>query len=326
MRQAFITGANGFLGLNLVEQLCADGWSVLGLCQPGTSRAYLGRFPVDVVEGDITDEAALEVVMPECIEAVFHTAAMTSLWSRRNDLQTKVNVEGTGNVARVALAKGAKRFIHTSTWNTYGTGRAAISEDTPQAGGRSGVNYVRTKFLAEEEVRKIAQDGLFAVILNPGHLIGRYDRQNWARMIRMVHEGTLPGVPRARGSFCHAETVARAHITAADHGRSGENYLLPGAEATFREVIDMIGELTKQTVPSRTLPTWLLKIIARTKVWRALLIDGEPDLTPEGVELMFNDPKIASDKARRELGYETPPLRVMLEDACGWMKAEGLLC
>jgi nucleoside-diphosphate-sugar epimerase len=325
MKQAFITGANGFLGLNIAEQLCAAGWDVVGLCQPGTPQTYLERLPVTIVECDITDAATLEVVMPENVDAVFHTAAMTSLWSRQNNLQTRVNVDGTRNVARVALAKSAQRFAHTSTWNVYGTGLPEISEDTPQEGGGSWINYVRTKFLAEEEVQAAVREGLDAVVLNPGHMVGRYDTRNWGRMIRMVHEGTLPGVPRARGSFCHAAAVAQAHIVAAERGRSGENYLLPGVEATFREVIDLIGELTGRPVPARTLPTWLLNVVAHTKTWRAVLTGREPDLTPEGVALMFNDPKILSDKANRELGYEPAPLQVMLEDAHAWMVKERLL-
>ena len=323
--RAFVTGANGFLGLNLVEQLCANDWSVVGLCQPGTSRTYIDRLPVQVVEGDITDKAVLEQVVPDNMDAVFHTAAMTSIWSRYNDLQTRVNVTGTRNLARVALAKGAKRLVHTSTWNTFGTGQAAISEETPQTGGLSWVNYVRTKYLAELEVREVIGDGLFAVILNPGHLIGRYDRSNWARTIRMVHNRTLPGIPQVNSSFCHAEAVAKAHVKAAEKGRCGDNYLLPGAEATFRELIEIIGELIERPVPSRSLPPWLLRAIARAKVLGAWFSGREPDITPEGVELMLNDPKIVSDKAARELSYASPTLRVMVTDACEWLKKEDLL-
>ena len=323
--RALVTGANGFLGLNLVEQLCADGWKVMGLCRPGASKAYLDQFPVEILEGDITDAAAISRVMPENVDAVFHTAAMTSVWSHHNDLQTEVNVEGTRNVARIALEKGVKRLVHTSTWNTYGTGQAEISEESIQLGGRSWVNYVRTKYLAEEEVRAAVRDGLFAIILNPGHLFGRYDRYNWSRMIRMVHDETLPGIPRARSYFCHAAAVARAHVSAVESGRCGENYLLPGVEASFREVVEIICELAGRPVPSRSLPTWLLKAKAHVQDWRAWLNGREPDFTPEGIELMLNDPKIMSNRAANELGYVCPPLRVMVTDAYDWMKKEGLL-
>ncbi len=323
--RAFVTGASGFLGLNLVEQLCAKGWSVVGLCKPSSSRIYLDRFPLEVVQGDITDAAALEQVMPENMDAVFHTAAMTSVWSRQNRLQTQVNVAGTRNVARAALARGAKRLIHTSTWNTFGIGKATISEEMRQEGGRSWINYVRTKYLAEVEVRAAVRDGLFAVILNPGHLLGRYDTRNWARMFKMVHDRTLPGIPRAQSSFCHAAAVAQAHISAVENGRCGENYLLPGVETTFRELLGIISELDERPLPSRSLPPWLLKASAHVKVWGAWVSGREPGFTPEGVALMLNDPRVASNKAMRDLGYVCPTLRAMVTDAFSWMKREELL-
>ena len=228
-------------------------------------------------------------------------------------------------MARIALAKGARRLVHTSTWNTFGMGQREISEETPQTGAQSWVNYVRSKALAEEEVRRVGAEGLDAVILNPGHLIGRYDTHNWGRLIRMVNDGTLPGVPAVRSRFCHAEAVARAHVAAAKRARAGETYLLPGVEASFREVLEDIGRLIDKPVPRRDLPMPILHLMARLKVLKAALTGQEPDLTPEGVSLMVNDPEIRSDKAKDELGYEPAALETMIADACGWMKNEGLL-
>jgi nucleoside-diphosphate-sugar epimerase len=141
----------------------------------------------------------------------------------------------------------------------------------------------------------------------------------------MVDTGTLPGVPRLRGSFCHGAAVAAAHIAAAERGRPGCNYLLPGVEASFAEVIGLAAELLGRPVPTRTIPTWLLTLMARAKVLRAAITRQEPDLTPDGVALMANDPRITSDRARRELGYSPAPLREMLEDACFWLRDQGLL-
>jgi len=325
MPRAFVTGANGFLGLNLVEQLCARQWDVVGLYQPGTSTRYAEAFPITLVAGDVTERRQLVAAMPDAPDAVFHTAATTSIWSRRNALQTRVNVTGTRHVAEIALAKGARRLVHTSTWNTFGMGRGAISETTPQSGARSWINYVRSKALAEQEVRRVGAEGLATVILNPGHLVGRYDARNWGRLIRMVHDGSLPGVPGVRSRFCHAEAVAGAHVAAAERGRPGETYLLPGVQASFREVLEAIGRRIGKRIPGRDLPTPLLRLVARFKVLKAAVTGREPDLTPEGVALMTNDPEIASDKAKRELGYEPAALETMVADACDWMTRAGLL-
>ena len=94
MPRAFVTGVNGFLGLNLVEQLCAQHWDVVGLHLPGTSTRYAEAFPITLVAGDITDPEQVEAAMPVAPDVVFHTAAMTSIWSRYNELQTHVNVAG----------------------------------------------------------------------------------------------------------------------------------------------------------------------------------------------------------------------------------------
>jgi dihydroflavonol-4-reductase len=46
--------------------------------------------------------------------------------------------------------------------------------------------------------------------LHPAHILGRYDRRGWARLIIAAHERWLPGVPPGAGTFCHAEAVGRA--------------------------------------------------------------------------------------------------------------------
>ena len=232
-RTAFVTGGTGFLGLNLVEQLVAQAWQVTALHRPSSDTRLLRQFPVRLVEGDILDPGSLRRAMPAGVDAVFHVAADISMWSGHADRQTRINVDGTRHVVAAALDAGAGRLVHTSTWNTYGLGQGEISEELPQRGGETGANYDRSKLLAEQEVRAGVARGLDAVIINPSHIMGRYDRKGWPRLIIMAHTRWLPGVPPGAGTFCHAEAVARAHIAAAERGRRGANYLMSGADASF---------------------------------------------------------------------------------------------
>ena len=325
MKTAFVTGGTGFLGLNLVEQLTARGWRVVALHRPTSGVGRLETFGPELVEGDITDPESLKAVIPRGVDAVFHMAANTSIWSKHKDRQERENVRGTINMLAAARTAGAKRFVHTSTWNTYGLEHREITETTPQNGGTHWINYNRTKFLAEEAVRLAASDGLNAVILNPSHIIGRYDTNNCARMIVMVAKHRLPGIPPGSGSFCHSEAVALAHIAAAEQGRRGENYLLGGADASFLEVIREIGDLTGEKVPDKPVSAWALRLAARIIVTMSAVTGRQPNVTPEGVAMVLEHPRIVSDKAERELGYKPASLRAMLEDTHGWLKAEGLL-
>src|SRR5206468_1263702 len=93
-RTAFVSGGTGFLGLNLVEQLVAGGWSVVALRRPQSDLTYLERFPVRLVAGTLQDAASLERSMPERVDAVFHAAADVSFWSHHKRRQFRTNVIG----------------------------------------------------------------------------------------------------------------------------------------------------------------------------------------------------------------------------------------
>lgn len=324
-KRAFVTGGTGFVGRNLLDELVARGWHVAALHRPDARTELIDHLPIDLVQGDVLDPGSLKRGIPEGVDVVFHVAADTSLWSRRDALQSRVNVEGTANVVHAALARGAGRLVHTSSWNVYSLDSGPISEEMPKRGRHSWINYDRSKTLAEDAVREGIAAGLPAVIVNPAHILGPYDQGNWSRMIVMVHEGTLPGIPPGSGVFADAGEVAAAHVAAAELGRVGENYLLGGAEATFVEVFRIIGELLDRNVPSKPIPSWLFRCVGRVGGLMARLTGMEPDVTPEVAAMVTADPRIVSDKAERELGYRPAPLRSMLVRTVEWMREQGFI-
>ena len=324
-KTAFVTGATGFLGLNLVEQLTAAGWSAVALHRPTSDLTALRAFPVETVEGDLLDPGSLKRALPQAVDAVFHVAADTSVWSHNDRRQTRVNVEGTQNLLEAARAAGARRVVHTSTWNTYGLEQGELHEDLAQLGGSSWINYNRTKNLAEEAVRAAVARGLDAVILNPCHIMGRYDRHGWARIVIDLCNRWIPAAPPGAGCFCHGAAVARAQIAAAERGHSGQNYLLGGEHATLLEVFRIVGEVAGCRVPSRSVPAFAFKAVARINVALAAVLGYEPEITPEGVEMVSLDARVVSTRAEEELGYEKVPLRTLIEDSHGWLQGQGLV-
>lgn len=324
-RVAYVTGSNGFLGLNLCEALVAQGWRVLALHRPASDTRYLKRLAVEPVEGDINDPPSLGRTLPREVDALFHVAGSTNLWSRRNAEQDRVNIEGTRNVVEAALAANAQRLVHTSSISAWGMCAGKIDEATPQLGGASPVNYQRSKYAAEGEILKGIVKGLDAVIVNPAGILGPYDTGGYARLFRMVHAGTLPGVPPGSLSFCDAREVAKAHIAAAERGRTGERYLLGGVDASLLELARIIGELAGRPVPDKASPAWLLKAVAAASGWAALFTGKEPRLTREAATMATRTLFCDCSKAVRELGFQPVPLRTMAGDCYAWMKKEGRL-
>ncbi len=324
-KTAFVTGSTGFVGLCLLEELLAQGWRAIALHRPTSDLKYLQQLGAERAEGDICDIESLRAVMPLRPDAVFHVAGSLNLWSRRNKQQDRINIEGTRNVVEVALERHARRLVHTSSISAYGIHQGRINEESKQLGGRSWINYQRSKFQAEEEVRKGIAKGLDAVIINPSSIIGAYDTNGWARFIRMVIQDSLPGVPPGALSFCHSRQVASAMVASVERGRCGENYLLGGADHTFMELVHEIGRITSYPVPKRSTSAWMMILAARLGQMRSYLTGKPPALTPEAVGMITRRMYCDPSKAMRELGFKPVSLTVMLEESYEWLKKEGLL-
>lgn len=325
-KTAFVTGATGFVGLNLVEALHQQGWDVIALHRASSDLSGLDRFSgVGRVVGDVTDARSLKNLIPRNVDCVFHVAGNTSLWGRAQVEQTKVNVRGTRNVVRAALEAGAKRLVHTSSIVAYGLHGGTITEETPTRGSAVPINYIRSKALSEREVRKGISSGLRAVILNPANMIGRYDTSSWARMFRLVKQGRLPVVPPGGGSFCHVCEVALAQIAAAERGQIGHNYLLGGAQASYVGLAKAIAEALGVRRRIMAVHPGILNAYAFVEEWLAPMFGREPDITHDAVALLAQNFYCHSTKAQNELGYRPKALDEMVRDCRDWMRAAGLL-
>ena len=264
-------------------------------------------------------------MLPPNVTAVFHVAGDTSLSTKENEKQTRVNVMGTENIVAAALARGATRFIHTSTCSAYGRHREPITEETATTADRSEINYEKSKWLAEEAVRAGVSAGLDAIIVNPFAILGPGDRAGWAVLFQQLKAGAMPFAPPGVGVFSHVDDVAAAHISAYARGRTGENYLLPGVEATFAELIaQMCKCLGIDRVPS-VAPSWLFLVLAHVEKVRSSIAGGEPALTPEMAKLMSAHMRCGSTKAIDELGCSVTPLSRSVSDAHEWLVSQELI-
>ena len=324
-KTAFVTGATGFVGLNLVEELLAQGWDVTALHRAGSDVEPLLKLPVRRVIGDITDQRSLREALPRDIDCVFHVAGNTSLWNRSRIEQSRVHVKGTRNIVRAALEAGAKRFVHTSSIVAYGLHSGTITEDTPTRGSSSPIHYVRSKALAEREIRKGITAGLPAVIINPSNIVGAYDVSTWARFLTLVARGRLPAVPPGGGSFCHVREVVRAHIAAAERGRVGANYLLGGAQASYLGLAQTSAKVLGLRRHAVVLHPRVLMAYAKVEEWAAPLFGREPDITLDAVMLLSENLYCSSKRAERELDYRSCTLEEMLGDCRDWLYATGRL-
>lgn len=320
MPTAFVTGATGFVGRHLVDVLTENGWDIIAAVRSISKGQALLPQNVSLKEADLRKPLSIREAMPDDLDAVFHVAADTSSWSEEAERQYSINVNGTASMLQAALDKNTKRFVHVSSIVVYGEHDETLTDDTPRLGAESSISYVMTKSYAERKVKEAVDRGMDAVIVNPTDILGKYDDQNWIRMIEMLDEGTLPAVPPGNGVFANGRAVAEAILAAYKVGQTGQNYILGGPKATFHEFLSLAAEKLGKPAPKKPLPPFLIKLTARVLSWVSSMTEKRPSITPEEAHFACQNYDATSDKAVSELGYRIVPLEQSVEEAVGYLR------
>lgn len=323
---AFVTGGTGFIGINLIELLVHEGWEVTALHRPTSNLTYLKRFPIQLAEGSISDPDSLDRAIPEGTDVVFHLAGDTNFWSKRNAQQNVNNIDGTRHMVDAAVSKGVKTFIHTSSVAAWGQVTGTVTDETPQQGANSWINYQRSKHLGELEALKGVDRGLKVVVLNPGGVAGPYDATTFGRLFFLLRDNKLPIAAPGTVTIAHVHDIVAAHLAAVTRGQSGQHYILASDDL---EMVDLIGEIARVSNVAkapRKAPAFVFRLFGRLSVMSAALTGKEPDVTPEmAAALTSKDASFSSDRAVRELGYRIQPMTVAVQDNYEWLVKEGLL-
>jgi dihydroflavonol-4-reductase len=238
-RPVLVTGAGGFLGVNVVAALREHGLAVRALVRrPPTGPQWQGISGVEFVRGDVCDPPSLRRAVAG-VEAVIHTAALTDLVPRPRREAFRVNVEGTRHVCEVALRVGVRRLVFTSSVCTVACGTAAVpaTEDTPYNLGGIPAPYYASKRRAERVVREYHARGLEAVTLCPALILGPRDsRPNSNALLLWAARGPAAWVPPGGMNVIDVREAALAHVRALWVGRPGQRYLLAGPYCPFAEL------------------------------------------------------------------------------------------
>jgi dihydroflavonol-4-reductase len=325
-----VTGATGFVGAAVVRRLLARGTAVRVLAREASDRRNIAGLEVETVAGDLRDRASLKKAARGCV-ALYHVAADYRLWVREPEAIYRVNVEGSRDLLRAAAEAGVARMVYTSSVATLGLKRdgTPADETTPVALGDMIGHYKRSKFLAEQAVRRlIADEGLPVVIVNPSTPIGPRDVKPTptGRMIVEAAAGRMPAFVDTGLNVVHVEDVAEGHLLAFDRGRVGERYVLGGRDMTLAEILAVIAALVGRRPPRVRIPHDLILPLAHAaEAWARLRRKGEPFVTVDGIRMAKKRMFFSSARAESELGYSARPAEHALEDAVNWFKGEGYL-
>jgi nucleoside-diphosphate-sugar epimerase len=238
-----------------------------------------------------------------------------------------VNVTGTENVCRAALAAGVRRLVHVSSWTVYGMAlHEPAREDFPLAPFPDP--YPVTKALGDMAVqRMVVEDRLPAVIVRPGTFFGPGDRLHFGRLADRLRagRGVIVGSGHNALPFVYVTDVVQGLLLALDHEHAvGQAYNITNDRPlTQKQLLHAIAQELGVRPPRLHLPYRPLYAAgyAAESLATRMRAQRQPVVTRLGVKLFGTDNRHAIDKARRELGY-TP--RIALEDgvrlAAAWYR------
>ena len=328
----FVTGASGFIGANLVQELLARKHVVRALLRPGSDLRGLRGAEFERVEGDLSDEAKLQAAMRGC-DWCFHVAASYHLWLRDYRPMYAANVEGTRNVIQAAAAAGCLRIVYTSTVGCVGlpkpiAGRLIPSDEaTPVSGAQMKNHYKRSKWQAEQVATQMAREGLPVIIVNPSAPVGPRDVKPTptGQVIVDFLNGKMPAYLDTGLNWVHVRDVAVGHILAAEKGRLGERYILGNAEGnwTMQQAFAVLEELTGVRAPRFRIPYSLALVAAYAGEALSLLTRRPPRAPLAGVRMARHKMYFNPAKAIRELGLPQTLPRQALADAAEWFRKNG---
>jgi nucleoside-diphosphate-sugar epimerase len=262
--RVFLTGANGYVGRVLGEQLARlpEITRITGIGRTHPPAPLPDKFKFIRLDIRSPDLAATMVGH----DAVIHTACIVH-WPAKMPVQERddINLDGTRNVARAAAANRIRRFIHASCMAVYDPvqlrGKSDVAEDFPTGKGNSPYYYWNAKAMAEAILVGILDSCSLLTFFRPAHIAGP---RNHA-MVASYQKNAVrfPG-RNPRRQFIHEADLAAAFIQALFQDMPGAFNVVPDDYLHMADVWKIAGAKFVPTIP---LP--LARLIASVR-WRFL--------------------------------------------------------
>jgi len=327
-----ITGATGFIGSHLTEELVKRNEKVSVLVRDD-NLGFIEDFPkeirkkIKIVKGDLLNKDSL-IKSLKGVEKVFHLAAISHPMNIPKHVYYDVNVEGTKNLLEACKKNKVEKIIHVSTMSVFGFSRDGkpLNENSPKL---PVSDYGESKKIGEElAIDFCKKNKIKIVVARPPMVFGPRDMQ-FLKLFKLINTGFFPLLKRGRAKieFCYVKNLVNGILLADEYGKNFEAYnFSDGKTYTIKEVFGEIAKAENKKLFPISAPVWAVKTSGAIMQWIFSLFGKKAPFNSGTAEWMSKDNVMDISKAKKELGYETIiPLNESIKETIKWYKEKKLL-
>jgi len=318
-----VTGGTGIVGSHILEELTRNGTAIRALKRSSSDISLVQRIfnhynnpnfnKIEWVNGDITDIPSLEEAISG-IDNVYHAAAIVSFNKKDRQRMYKINVEGTANIVNVSLGNKVKKLGYISSIASLGrtAGQEWYSEKDTWKTSKQNSYYAITKYTAENEVWRGTEEGLEAVMVNPGVIVGPGDmHKSSGALFGTIHKG-LKYYTKGTNGFVDARDVAHSIIQLVKSDITRERYLCVGENLPFKIFFEQVAKSLKKSAPTKLAQPWLTGIAWRLVGFFSFITGKTPAITKESVSTSHFINQYRNEKLKQAIDFQFTPIK----DAC----------
>ncbi len=325
-----ITGASGIIGAHVALQLLEKNEIVVAVKRADTdvlkTKKLFSYYTDDYeklfskikwVTADVTDIYSLIDAL-ENIDTVYHCAGFVSFDANDNDQMYKVNSTGTANMVNACLEKNIKILCHVSSIATLQNADHTknISETLVWKNSPRVSDYAISKYNGEREVWRGIEEGLNAVIVNPGLVLSPgFWNQSSGKLIGTCFKGT-PFYTNGSSAAVFAKDVAACMIELVHKNLTGQRFIITGQNYTFKELLSLIHEAFAKRPPSFEAGKILLNAAKLADLVRSKITGSPRLLTKATMNASLEKNTFSNSKIVEALNYNFKPLEESVKFVC----------
>ncbi|MFZ4621354.1 MAG: NAD-dependent epimerase/dehydratase family protein [Bacteroidota bacterium] len=309
-----VTGASGHIGFHVAHELCRQGYEVHLLIRSenvNVERLCSAGAVVHLV--DLFQPGTFREVLQNA-SALFHLAAENTTDTSDESRVIKNSLDLTRSVLTAAVDAGINTIIYTSSVVVLGRSsdpNILITEKDKNAYAESP--YVKGKMLAEDFCESLINKGIDIRRIYPSWVVGSQNAK-LTPPHGIIQKAMLNGQPfyfDGGISIAEVHEVAKAHIAAWKIGRPRSQYVLGGANITFKELYTHLALINRRSLPTVNIPKWFIYL---GSVAAKVVLGKRSPIDPQYVQSIIGRYSwYDSSTAEKELHYKIPAVSETLQ-------------